>query len=254
MDNREAKMILSAYRANGADAADPFFAEALEQVRHDPELDRWFNEQRHFDQTMHQALQSIQPPQQLRERLLVNRRVVQINQPLGWWARLRSRPVAWMAMAASLLLVFTLTWMFYPKSSAPLTTAQLIQEVIDLKESGKISLGKMGGNPDDLRAWLSQQGSPANFTIPSGLTALGGMGCQSFTIHGNKVSLVCFMLDRERMVHFFIVESRALDHPPKAEPSFHRRGRVTVATWSRDGLTYVLLGKDADEQTLRRLI
>jgi len=44
MDSGEAKFILSAYRPEGQDASDPRFAEALEQVRRDPILQRWFED------------------------------------------------------------------------------------------------------------------------------------------------------------------------------------------------------------------
>jgi len=40
MNNQEAKFILAAYRPGGQDASDPLFAEALEQVRRDPDWQR----------------------------------------------------------------------------------------------------------------------------------------------------------------------------------------------------------------------
>ena len=45
MNNQEAKLILQAYRSNGQDASDPFFADVLEQARRDPELQKWFAEE-----------------------------------------------------------------------------------------------------------------------------------------------------------------------------------------------------------------
>ena len=41
MTNQEAKFTLSAYRANGQDAGDPAFAEALAQAKQDPALGAW---------------------------------------------------------------------------------------------------------------------------------------------------------------------------------------------------------------------
>jgi hypothetical protein len=41
-DRDNAKLLLSAYRPNGADAQDPVFKEALELTQRDPELARWF--------------------------------------------------------------------------------------------------------------------------------------------------------------------------------------------------------------------
>jgi hypothetical protein len=42
MNNSEAKYILGAYRADGQDAAEPAFAEALRQAETDPDLGGWF--------------------------------------------------------------------------------------------------------------------------------------------------------------------------------------------------------------------
>lgn len=52
MDNREARFVLNAYRPGGQDAGDPRFAEALEQARRDPVLERWFSESLAFDAAM----------------------------------------------------------------------------------------------------------------------------------------------------------------------------------------------------------
>ena len=62
MDNEQAKLILQAYRPGGEDAEDPFFSEALDRARLDPELAKWFAEQRAFDEAMRKALQTRIPP------------------------------------------------------------------------------------------------------------------------------------------------------------------------------------------------
>lgn len=257
MDNEQAKLILSTYRPGGEDASDPFFAEALEQVHRDPELGQWFADQRRFDQSMHSAVQSLRPPAGLRNQLLVNRRVVRLHQRSGPAVRLarpRSRPAAWMALAASIILLFGIGYLMQSPQNAPLTASQFVEKVFELKQSGKITLGKMGGGTEEYRAWLAQRGSPSDFALPAPLNALGGMGCQTFTINGRKVSLVCFMLDKDRVVHFFVIDSSGLDHPPGAAPKFIQRDGLTAATWSKAGRTYVLTGKGVDEETLRRLI
>ena len=49
MTREQAKEILSMYRAGGADAGDPFFAEALEAANSDPTLKAWLCEQEAFE-------------------------------------------------------------------------------------------------------------------------------------------------------------------------------------------------------------
>ena len=65
MTNQDAKLVLSAYRPNGADARDPFFEQALQQAKRDPELMEWFEKQRAFDRVMVAKLRTIEPPARL---------------------------------------------------------------------------------------------------------------------------------------------------------------------------------------------
>ena len=98
MNNETAKVILSAYRHDGADAQDPVFTDALQQARLDPELGKWFEEQRAFDHRIFQAVQRIEAPASLKEVLTA---AVQ-----GPKVRSRTRPrsrIPWLALAAVLV-------------------------------------------------------------------------------------------------------------------------------------------------------
>lgn len=254
MDNQQAKLILSAYRPGGEDATDPFFAEALEQVRRDPDLGRWLAGQRDFDRSMHSAVQSIAPPAGLREQLLITMQIARPDAAAPQLRRFWSRPAPWLAMAASILILLGIGVLFHAQQPAPLSAGHLIDEIFDLKQSDRISLGKMGGGMDELRTWLARQGSPSDFDVPAGLEALGGIGCQTFAVRGHKVSLVCFMLDKERVVHFFVMDSSGIEHPPGLEPDFIQRHGLAAATWSAGGRTYLVVGENVDEEILRRLI
>ena len=101
MTNECAKLLLSAYRSNGADAQDPVFKEALEQARHDPALASWFREQREFDEIISAKLCSIEPPAGLREAILAGLRTTAIPQ---------HPPIRWMAIAAALALGLLVLW------------------------------------------------------------------------------------------------------------------------------------------------
>ena len=74
MTTQEAKFLLSAYRPDGRDAADPFFAEALAQARSDPELAAWFAREQAMDARISERLGGIVPPQALRESILAGAR------------------------------------------------------------------------------------------------------------------------------------------------------------------------------------
>ena len=62
MTNDTAKLVLHSYRPNDVDARDPRFRAALDQAAHDPDLARWFNQQRIFDTFIANRLAEIRPP------------------------------------------------------------------------------------------------------------------------------------------------------------------------------------------------
>ncbi|HUZ06661.1 MAG TPA: hypothetical protein VMV89_04160 [Candidatus Paceibacterota bacterium] len=64
-------MILQAFRPGGQDAADPFFAEALQQTQRDAELQKWISEEQTFDLAVKAKLQkAISVPPNLKANLL----------------------------------------------------------------------------------------------------------------------------------------------------------------------------------------
>jgi hypothetical protein len=69
MTNQDAKLVLSGYRPNGADARDPFFEQALQQANRDPELTEWFEKQRAFDRVIVAKLRNIEPPTGLNSQI-----------------------------------------------------------------------------------------------------------------------------------------------------------------------------------------
>ena len=62
MDSRQAKEILALYRPGIDDAADPFFAEAIDQARREPELGRWLQQYQRVDAALRQKFKQIAVP------------------------------------------------------------------------------------------------------------------------------------------------------------------------------------------------
>ncbi len=255
MDNEQAKLILHAYRPGGEDADDLFFADALEQARVDPEVGRWFAGQRAFDERMSGALQSCAPPARLRDSILLTGKIS--NLP-----RRKTRRPAWrhpgmLALAAAIVVLFAVAIVIRPRAERaaahPMTVATFTKQALDL--ASNVSLGKMSNDPAELRAWLAERGAPSNFEMPPGLRDVPGLGCQSYTINGAKVSLVCFMLSQDQIVHLFVVDKDALkDAAAGGKPVIRMENGVAVATWTSEGKSYVLTGMNVSEKTLRRLI
>ncbi len=255
MDNEQAKLILSAYRSSGEDLTEPFFVEALEQTRRDPALGRWFEDQCDFDKAINAALTSEAPPSHLRESLLLGKKLVNFDEQNKdarhvWWMRRTS----WVALAAAVILLFGIAAIIRPTANPPMTAERFVQAAVHIKTSGQISLGKMAKDSQKLQTWLGTKNAPHDFLIPKALNALASLGCQTYSMDGSKVSLICFTLDQDRNVHLFVIDSDRLKNPPGSSPSFEQKEGVVTATWSSGGRTFVLLGSQVTEETLRRLI
>lgn len=255
MDNKQAKLILSAYRSHGDDRSDPVFAEALALAQNDPGLKSWFEDHCEFDKSMHTALASEEPPPHLRGSLLLGKKVVNFEEQNQQSSRsLWHRPSSWVALAAAVAVLAGLSALIFPMTKSPMTSERFVQQTMQIKTSGRISLGRMAKDKEVLRNWLATRKAPHNFAIPSALDALTSLGCQTFSIDGKTVSLICFTLDKDHVVHLFVIDSDHLTDPPGSSPGFQQKDGLVTATWSAGGRTFVLLGSNIDEETLRRLI
>jgi hypothetical protein len=141
-----------------------------------------------------------------------------------------------------------------PMTKSPMTSERFVQQTMQIKTSGRISLGRMAKDKEVLWSWLAARKAPHNFAIPGPLDALTSLGCQTFSVDGNTVSLMCFTLDKDHIVHLFVVDSDRLRDPPGSSPDFQQKDGIVTATWSSGGRTFVLLGSNIDKETLRRLI
>src|SRR5437868_8004817 len=113
MTNQEAKFILEAYRANGNDADQALFSEALRQARNDPALMAWFERARAHDAAIAGKLRQVAPPPGLREAILAGAKASATRRS-PW---MKSLP--WLAMAAGIMMVAAVGVAMWPtKASA----------------------------------------------------------------------------------------------------------------------------------------
>jgi hypothetical protein len=256
MTTEEAKQILHAFHPNGEDDADPFFAEALELALNDNKLGEWFVEQCAFDASMSRALQSETPPADLRAAILAQNMASPESNPKSI-KKISNALILWAAIAA-IIMIFTGMALFMRGSAeevTPMTVASFTRQALDIKEQGKISLGMMSTDPKQLRTWLAARGAPAGFVIPPGLRGLPSLGCQSYTMGGTKVSLVCFTLGSHQIAHLFIVDKSALaDASIRSRPELRNENGLAFATWTSGDKSYVLTGDNVSMETLKRLV
>lgn len=236
MDNNEAKLLLGAYRANGADAQDPFFREALKQAETDPSLRAWLAEEQAFDAGIARALAGIAAPAAGKAMI---RTTVKATRPA------RRRWLLPLALAAGIaLLVGVPDW---NRSGGVLRLpheATLAELATHLSEHHS-SMGLMSPDYAKLRQWIAARGGPLPENLPPGLAKMGVIGCQTWTTSRGKVALVCFVGDNQQVGHLYVFDRLPDDLKSGAPPTVERprlgaSGAWSLAVWQHDGRGYVL--------------
>ncbi len=250
MDNREAKFILNAYRPDGQDANDPRFAEALEQVRRDPILQRWFDESIAFDAAMTEKLSATPVPNDLRESILAGAKVTRV--PL-WKNRWRK----W-AIAAAVVLSATLGVLIW-RGTHPTPVAgwqlQALDTILSSIARNESHFDVISANPANLVKWLHTEHAPAGEQLPNNLDKLPSIGCKTFFWGGKPVSLICFTLPEGRAIHLVITNvSIESDRAIKQEARVIQQGRWATATWREGGMIYMLALEGSRDELRRYLL
>ncbi|HEY1169861.1 MAG TPA: hypothetical protein VGH19_00705 [Verrucomicrobiae bacterium] len=247
MDKNEAKLILQAYRPSGADASDPYFAEALKLVEQDAELKAWFEEQQAIDHAVSAKLRSNLVPADLRASILAGQKVIQA--PI-WWRR----PATLIASVAAMLMLLAVPFLLQHRSSPSFA---------DFKQDGMVfldSLNKLDMSSKDheaVREWLAVHGGHRQFSLPAKLGGKPSLGCRVFDWKGNKVTLICFNTtvgNKFEEVHLLVLDEKAVrNRPAEDKPEFEHSGEWDMASWRDNGLTYVLFGHTKNQLKLSEM-
>ncbi|MCC5790764.1 MAG: hypothetical protein JJT75_14125 [Opitutales bacterium] len=207
MDNQTAKEILSAYRANGEDASDPLFQEALEHCRRDPEMQKWLEQERLFDREMTQALTEVRAPadglQSILATLPMDKSESSTGSPF-------TRAITWgaglAAIAAAIIFAVVLGTQYPSPEITPIQQAtfsmpQLVEKSVPLDFRSR--------DATEMIQWLQRHGAPVPKDIPTALLSRQAAGCRIFQDeNGHKISLLCFEHEG-KPVHLFVFEAGA---------------------------------------------
>ncbi len=243
MDSQRAKEILSYYRPGRDDRADPQFAAALEQARHDPDLARWLEQQTALDAVLREKFKHIPVPAELRKTLLAQlpaRRVV------VWW-----RQSAFRAAAAALAVLATIAsfWLLHPRDTFDTYRQQMAGLV-----SGEYEMILKSKDFKEIRDYLASQGWPSEYALTPAMQRLEAEGGSIIKWHGKKISLVCVEAGQDKDIFLFVVARSVLPDAPATEsPQFAGVGGMMTAAWTSDDNIYLLAGHGS-EQFLRRYL
>lgn len=251
MTNDEAKFMLQGYRANGADAADPVFAEALRHAQEDPATQAWFEREQAFDAVISDKLRAVTPPPGLREAILAGTLMTSRESGRVWWRRPWTVGLA-AAAAVAVLLAVILTPRF---GSQPMLVR--IEPVLHLAMAdmgGEHGPGAHASALGAFGAWLSNPSSRLQQPeVPIDLDELKAMGCRTVSVGGHEVFEICFKRD-SRWYHLYFLPVTACDPAGmQMEPMFHEQGSFVAASWADSQYAYLVAGA-TDLATLRTML
>lgn len=297
MDKKEAKFILQSFRPDGADAGDPDFAEALKLAAEDRALGEWLADERALDSVFSKAFgsiaapaglrdsilagetvahaslpqadslqdavmigsfASIQPPPELRGRLLAameqSQKIRKIQKSRvekpgpSWWRRAALPLAAAAGIALAFLITGRGTIVVPPVASIPVRNTVPVEVVqasfIRTFESPIFSIDENRENHEQLMQILEKKKLPCPKCLPPGLVGVEGLGCRELVIDGKRGSLVCFDDPENGKVHLVIFKREDVcgDLPTRENPHISQCGPWAVARWVDENHVFVLLG------------
>jgi anti-sigma factor RsiW len=259
MNREEAKLLLQSYRSNGQDADDPQFAEALTLAKNDSELAAWFAEQQKFDAMVSSGLQKIAAPSQLKSQILArgqkSARPETFAEPpvANWWRNLFSfnSPVAW---AAAIILIFICLGIFWEKPGGQARFADFSARMVFAAVNDTNHVDAKITDMKQVAAWLAERHGENKFVLPVALNGKNSlMGCRVLDWHGQKVSMLCYLLKDSGHMDLFVADAKIFSDAPPDRPQFATSGGMPTASWSRDGLAYLIVGH-GNESDLEKIL
>jgi hypothetical protein len=246
MNNAQAREILRRYRPGVGEDQDTEMSEALTQIKHDPELRSWFDQQQAFTAQVRHQLGRIEPPTYLRARILRGRRSLPVP---AWWRR-----PGMLALAAGFALLICWAGFWLPhRAQNTLSLYRVRMAKVALREYDR-NMDLVSTDLEQIRNYLRGHGAPADYELGPTLEKLPGMGCALLKWQNQPVSLVCFQLNAKNPLWLFVIDRNALpDAPATAEPEYAQVGKLATATWTRQGRTY-LLACVGDPQQLKQYL
>lgn len=242
----EAKSILLSYRATGADASDPTFAEALALTQRDPALRAWFERQQAFDRGMNTEVEAMAVPAGLRDTILAAAKTGahaspagSLSQDRGWWRDMSG----WgLGLAAGIAVMAALGVAFWPKPKIAASDSTLAAfAIVDAQDASK-----HGGHGEEAKALNKTLNTPTTHlgdALPANFASLRDTGCRTVHVEGRDVVEMCF---RRNGVQFHCYIARREDFPAlsaPAKPVVTDKNGSGVATWADPSNLYIVISK-----------
>jgi len=133
------------------------------------------------------------PPGRVQEILKLGRESTAARKRRTYW-RLAAAAVAILGLS----LYSTTHYLIKPvktDQTPRVATRAVATEIVSFFSNPNYQLAQVSANPSTLMDWLRLHGGPATVSIPPAMQGLSSYGCQVLDVQGQKVYLICFLLD-----------------------------------------------------------
>ena len=239
MTREQAQEILLLHRPGMSVESDLQIAEALRMLANDPELARWFDQQREFNALAKKQFAAIEPPAGLKEKILVA-----AEKPVSRQTPLQRHPV-WTMAAAVVILMAAVSFWFSRRGEDAQTFANFHSRMSSfaLRTYG---MDIVTNNPAAVREYLSKSGAPADFALTPALEKLPVKGGGRLSWQNQPVAMMCFGLTNNQTAFMFVIAERAVKKRGP-EPAVSSDQNFSSVTWSKDGKVYLLAAAERPE-------
>jgi hypothetical protein len=253
----EVKQILTIYRPGTRDAEDPEVAAALQLVKGDPDLSRWFEEHCARQNALREKFRQISLPAALKEQILS-------EQAVAAKAASRRRVFIGVAAVAAAIVVSlaVLPVMLLPHNHEPRPLPNSLPNYLRQMATSALTSYVMNTatNATQIQSYLAQQQAPSDFVLPAGLQKLAMSGCAVESWQGSKASMICFQTGkplppgRQSDLWLFIIDRAAVKGAASiTSPQYAQAGGLITVAWTQDEKLYVL-GTKGDEQAIQKFL
>jgi hypothetical protein len=246
VDSRQAREILALYRPGSTDAVDPQMAEALDQVKRDPELATWFQEHCAVYTAIRSKLKAIPIPPGLKRQIIVGQ---------ADHARIIPLPgsVKILLAAAAIVLLTAVAWFAFDIRPSQNTFARFRDRMARSVQRADIPYMKMySTSQGEVLKYFAANQRPADFSLSKALQQLPAEGGSALTWNNHPVEMLCLNAriltpNQPNDVWVFVMDKKYVPDAPGAAPQFIQVGNLMTASWTTGDKIYVLAGHGTSE-------
>jgi hypothetical protein len=232
MNDKEIRSLLGLYRA-GETPADARFEEAKTAAENNPELARWWENEKQLDRAIAAKLSDIRLPAGLAARLTAPARATELAR--APWRR--SLLLAAATIVALAIIFGSWRGPFQPADSLANYRGEMVS-FIKLAPALELKSNDFA----QLTDFLKRTGAPSNLALPAGLQNAEPIGCRTLRFRGHDVALVCFKRSNGQLAHLFVLPRAALPGlPGKGERDYAQENDWMTAAWSEGEDAYLLM-------------